>query len=186
MLLQLTYAGNPVLYKKCKEIPVKEILSAKVQTFLNNMSETMLSFDNIAGLAAPQVNKELRLFGIVLPEKSLTYEPVTPRGERVITPDEPFFFINPKLSFPEPTTELKPEACLSIPYYYGMVERHSKVKISAYTREGKYFEIIASKFLSRVIQHEYDHLDGILWFDRVKSKNDIIYNGIALQDEVDE
>lgn len=185
MILPLTYAGNPVLYKKCKEVPVKEIMSAKVQTFLNDMSATIDSIEIAAGLAAPQVNKEWRLFGIKLPEKSLTYEPITPKGERVITPNKTFYFINPKLSYPDPITAIKPEACLSVPYYYGMVERHNFVKVSAYTREGKYFEILASKFLARVIQHEYDHLDGILWLDRVKSQQEIIFNGVEEQDEVE-
>ena len=184
MVLPLTYAGEDILYQKCKEIPKKEIQSAKVQTFLNDMAETVNSIAIAAGLAAPQVNKAWRLFSIKLPEKALTYTQNFPKNGRIITPNVPFFFINPKLTFIDELTDTRAEACLSIPYYYGNVERHLSVKVNAVTREGIPFEIVATKFLARVIQHEYDHLDGILWLHRVKSVKDIFFSN-EVEDEVE-
>lgn len=176
MILPLAYAGEDILYEKCKEIPVKEILSAKIQTFINDLGDTIKSIDIAAGLAAPQVHKNLRIFAINMAQKSLTYTQNAPKNPaKLIIGNEPFFFINPKLTFIDQLVNTKMEACLSIPYYYGPVERHISVKINAYTREGKPFEIIATKFLARVIQHENDHLDGILWLQRIKNTKEIFY-----------
>lgn len=182
MVTPLIYIGHPHLYEKAKEIPIKEINNAKYQSFFNDLTDTIQSIDIAAGLAAPQIDRAFRVFAIRLGEKSLTYAQKFPK-EPVIKPNTPFLFVNPKLQFPDNTSAIKPEACLSIPHYYGLVERPTTVTVHAFTREGIQFEITASKFLARVIQHEFDHLDGILWTQRVKSPKDIIFNG---PDEADE
>lgn len=177
MVLPLAYVGEDILYEKCKEIPKNEILNAKIQTFINDLSDTIKSIDIAAGLAAPQVHKNLRIFAVRMAEKSLTYTQNSPKSpERIIKGNEPFIFINPKLTFVDDATDTKMEACLSIPEYFGPVERHVSVKVNAFDREGKPFEIIATKFLARVIQHENDHLDGILWLQRIKNTKEIFYD----------
>lgn len=176
MLLPLTFAGNPILYKKCKEIPVKEIQTAKIQTFLNNLGETVTHYKRAAGLAAPQVGKDLRVFCLELDKKSMDYEVLTPKNF-VIPSNKPFFYINPKLEFPNGATDEMGEGCLSIPYYHVFVERYLTAKVSAYTKEGIYFEILAKGLFARYIQHEVDHLNGILLFQRARNVEDVVFDG---------
>ncbi|MFZ6022148.1 MAG: peptide deformylase [Patescibacteria group bacterium] len=175
MVLPLTFAGNPILYKKCKEIPPKEIQSAKVQTFLNNLGETVTHFRHAAGLAAPQVGKDWRIFCLELDKKSMNYDVITPRNFEIPS-NKPFFYINPVLEFPNPATDEMGEGCLSIPYYHVYVERFLTAKVSAYTKEGVYFEILAKGLFARYIQHEVDHLNGILLFQRAKHIEDIVFD----------
>jgi len=175
MVLPLTFAGNPILYKKCKEIPIKDINSAKIQTFLNNLGETVSFHTNAAGLAAPQVGKDWSVFCLELDKKSMDYEVISPKSF-MIPPNKPFFFINPKLTFPTGDTDEMGEGCLSIPYYHVYVERYLLAKVSAYTKEGIHFEILAKNLFARYIQHEYDHLKGIMMFEHAKSPADIVFD----------
>jgi peptide deformylase len=175
MVLPLTFAGNPVLYKKCKEISVKDIKSAKVQTFLNDLGETVHHYKHAAGLAAPQVDKDWRVFCLELDKKSMNYEVLTPKTFEIPS-NVPFFYINPKLEFPNGLTDEMGEGCLSIPYYHVYVDRFITAKVSAYTREGVYFEILAKGLFARYIQHEVDHLNGILLFQRAKRTEDIVFD----------
>lgn len=175
MVLPLTFAGNPILYKKCKEIPVKDIKSAKIQTFLNNLGETVTHYTNAAGLAAPQVGKDLRVFCLELDKKSMNYEVISPKNFEIPS-NKPFFYINPKLEFPDGAMDEMGEGCLSIPFYHVYVERYLRVKVSAYTSEGEHFEILAKGLFGRYIQHEVDHLNGILIFQRAKRPEDIVFD----------
>lgn len=174
MILPLTFAGNPILYKKCKDIPLKDLKSAKIQTFLDNLGETVTHFTHAAGLAAPQVGKDWSVFCLELDKRSMDYEVITPNGFE-IPPNKPFFFINPKLEFPTGDTDEMGEGCLSIPYYMVYVERFLKAKVTAYTREGVKFEILAKNIFARYIQHEHDHLKGIMMFERARSPEDIVF-----------
>ncbi len=175
MVLPLTFAGNPVLYKKCKEVPVKDIQSAKIQSFLRDLGDTINHYKHAAGLAAPQVGKELRIFGLKLDKKSMDYTVLTPKTFSMPS-NEPFFFINPKLEFPTPATDEMGEGCLSIPFYHVYVDRFLEAKVSGYTKEGTYFEIMARGLYARYIQHEVDHLNGILLFQRAKHIEDIVFD----------
>lgn len=177
MVLPLTYAGDPILYKKTKEIPVKDIQTAKVQTFLNNLGETVEYHKNAAALAAPQVNKDWKVFCMQLDKSQITYDLLTPQGKGFeIKHRTLFWFINPKLEFPNGATDIMSEGCLSIPYYSVYIERYLQAKVSAYTKEGQYFEILAKGLFARYIQHEYDHLNGIVTFERAKNIEDIVFD----------
>ncbi len=175
MILPLAFAGNPILYKKCKDIPVKDIDSAKVQTFLNDLGETVTKYKNAAGFAAPQLGKTWNVFCLELDKRSMNYDVLSPKTFE-IPPNKPFFFINPTLEFPNGLTDEMGEGCLSIPYYIVYVDRYLTAKVSAYTREGIYFEILAKGLFARYIQHEVDHLHGILMFQRAKKTEDIVFN----------
>jgi peptide deformylase len=183
MVLPVVYAGHPALYKRCKEIPVKDIRSAKIQTFLNDLADTVKFHKLAAGFAAPQVAKELRVFCLDLDKASLTFTPITPKTFS-ITPHKPFFFINPKIEAIGHETDFMAEGCLSIPSYYVYLERALTIKVSAYTQDAEYFEIIATGLYARYIQHEYDHLDGILTFQRAKRTQDIVYQDYAADEEI--
>ena len=118
------------------------------------------------GLAANQVNLPLRLFVVNL--KSNPQE----REEMV--------FLNPVISFPKGSDEAE-EGCLSLPGVYGNVIRPKQVRINAYTLEGQEVDIVATDLLARCVQHELDHLDGVLFPDRMSpaARNDLL-------DELDE
>ncbi|MCC7304286.1 peptide deformylase [bacterium] len=182
MVLPITFAGNPILYKKTKEIPVKDIKSAKIQTFLNNLGETVTHYTRAAGLAAPQVGRDFRVFCLKLDKKSLNYDVIFPKNFE-IPASKPFFFINPVLQVIDGATEEMGEGCLSIPFYHVFVERYLKIKVSAYTSDGEKFEIIAKGMYARYIQHEVDHLNGILIFQRAKKPEDIVFDGESNLDE---
>ncbi len=131
--------------------PVKEV-NAAVKTLIADMIETMYDAKGI-GLAATQVDRHIQLIVMDLSEKQ----------------DSPRVFINPKIT---PLVEDKQpyeEGCLSVPTVYDSVERPTKVKIEALDEEGKAFEEIAEGLLAVCIQHEIDHLNGILFVDYLSS-----------------
>ena len=126
------------------------------------MFETMREYSGI-GLAAPQVHEGLRVFVAGLREGDV--------GQAV--PDDgemPFMaLINPELTLVGEPTDEGWEGCLSIPDIRGLVPRAPGVRVQAFDRTGKRVSFTASGLPARVIQHENDHLDGVLFFDRMRS-----------------
>ena len=140
-LLEIKKAGAPVL----KEIyaPVERV-DAKLKDLLDNMAETMYEANGI-GIAAPQVGEAVRMVVIDI-------------GDGLIE------LVNPKITFRE-GSETDSEGCLSVPGIFGEVERASKVKVEFLDRRGKRKHITAKGLLARCIQHELDHLEGVLFID---------------------
>lgn len=127
--------------------PVKEV-NAEIKTLISNMIETMYDADGI-GLAASQVDRHIQLIVMDLSENK----------------DKPVVFINPKVT---PLVEEKQpyeEGCLSVPDVYDKVERPNKVRIEALDAEGNAIDEIAEGLLAVCIQHEMDHLNGVIFVD---------------------
>ena len=148
---------------KLKSVPVENI-GPETDSLLDDMAETMRAADGV-GLAAPQVGRNIRVLVVDVP-----------RGEG----EERDFFelLNPEIvsssGFQSGT-----EGCLSVPGFFAEVRRKREVQVSALDRKGGHFTVEASGMLSRVLQHEIDHLDGILFFDRLgKLKRDVILKQI--------
>lgn len=120
----------------------------ELQTLIDDMAETMKKADGI-GLAAPQVGHSIRLILVAQEQK-------------------PLVLINPELSNHSFRKEMAEEGCLSIPGVFGTVKRHRRLLWRGYDRNGKKIEGEASGLFARVLQHEVDHIDGILFIDRVK------------------
>jgi peptide deformylase len=153
-ILKVAHMGNPVLRKAAKALAPTEIRTPQFQKLVDDMIETMHEYVGI-GLAGPQVHEGLRLFvaGLEQPDGSLKVLP----------------FINPEV-VPVGTTIVEDwEGCLSIPDIRGRVPRHRDVVVKALDRRGKPFELSLTGFPARVVQHETDHLDGILFLDRMTS-----------------
>ncbi len=155
---------DPYLRKKCA--PVEEI-DGEVLKLLDDMVETMYDARGV-GLAASQIGVDKRIVVIdVSPRKTDGDDEDEDEGEK-IEYDGPGLIelINPEIvsSEGEVTGE---EACLSIPGFVSEVKRKQKVTIEAYNREGRLMEIEAQDLLARVFQHEIDHMDGILFIDRL-------------------
>jgi len=162
-ILKVAHLGHPVLRAKAKTIPPAEIKSPRIQALIDDMFETMQEYAGI-GLAAPQVHESVRLFVAGLRDA----EVVTPMTDDT---EMPFItVINPEVvPVAEPPIIEGWEGCLSIPDIRGKVPRHEAVRLRALDRHGKRYELIASGMPGRVIQHESDHLDGVLFFDRMRS-----------------
>jgi peptide deformylase len=161
-ILKVAHMGHPVLRAKAQPIPPAEIGTPRIQQLVDDMFETMAEYSGI-GLAAPQVHEGVRLFVAGV------------RAGNVVTPmtedgDMPYItVINPEVVPVELDTEAGWEGCLSIPDIRGKVERSKAIRLRAYDRRGRRIELVAHGLPARVIQHETDHLDGILFFDRMKT-----------------
>lgn len=139
---------NPVLRRKSPEIAKEKIASAELKEFCADLAETMIAKDGI-GLAAPQVGENIRL--------------------AVINTDEgPLCLINPKMKRKSWTKVWGEEGCLSVPGLYGEVKRRKKLKCKYFNQAGEEITIEAEGLFARVIQHEIDHLDGVLFIDKMR------------------
>lgn len=158
-ILKVARMGHPVLRAKARPLEAAEIRSPALQQLIDDMFETMAEYQGV-GLAAPQVHKSVRLFVAGLPEPDdEDEEPSVPQ----------MALINPEISVVGREVAEDWEGCLSIPDIRGRVPRARQIVVRAYDRSGKRIEMKASNFTARVIQHETDHLDGVLFFDRMKS-----------------
>jgi len=147
-MLDIMKLGDEVLREKCK--PVTEFDDA-LRILIQAMYETMEEANGI-GLAAPQVGVDKRFFVVGLPDG---------------TKKE---FINPQITGTSVETSPYEEGCLSLPEVYHDVIRPSKVIIEAQDMNGNPFTLKASGLMARVIQHEYDHLDGVLFIDHLSEE----------------
>ncbi len=151
-VLELTYDPNPILREKAKRI---KTFDANLRKFVADMFETM-RVSNGVGLAAPQVNQSIRLIVIeILPDKR--------EGEKGVK----VALCNPEIVKASDEMVSDIEACLSIRGWYGEVPRHRWVVVKAQNPEGKEVRIKAEDYYARVLQHEIDHLNGILFTDRI-------------------
>lgn len=157
MKLPLAYYGNPILRKKGER--VNEI-NDEIRQLIRDMEETMFAHDGI-GLAAPQVKLSLTLFIINVPTQAAD-------GQWI--PAETRVFINPKILEHSEEEWLRGEGCLSIPNVYGTVSRPLKIKVEATDLEGKVFVEEFSGLPARTIMHENDHINGVLFIDRVRGR----------------
>ena len=148
--------GHPVLRQKARPLERPEIKHPAVQKLIDDMIETMSEYRGV-GLAAPQVHESVRLFVAAL-DAADDREAGTPIA-----------IINPELT-PVGAEMIEDwEGCLSIPDIRGRVPRFRDLKVRGYDRHGDRIELQAHEFPARVIQHETDHLDGVLFFDRMRT-----------------
>ncbi len=158
MVLPIYLLGTSELRKQTKDV---ETNSEELQALVDDMVETM-HISNGIGLAAPQIGRTERLFVVdITPLKDEHF------AEGITMPDQPIVFINATI-FDEAKEETEfEEGCLSIPDVHEEVVRAETVKIHYLDREWKEQETEFEGILARVIQHEYDHVDGILFIDRI-------------------
>nr|WP_320145635.1 peptide deformylase [uncultured Anaeromusa sp.] len=143
--LEIRRAGDPVLKKQCQAV---EKITGKIKKLLDDMTETMNEADGV-GLAAPQVGVELRIVVIDV-------------GEGLIE------LINPVILEKEGCRKGL-EGCLSVPGVFGEVERYEKVVVEGLNRSGRKIRVTGSGLLAIALQHEIDHLDGVLFVEKAVS-----------------
>ena len=148
--------GHPVLRQRAAEIPPAQMQSPPMQRLIDDMIETMIDYEGI-GLAAPQVFEPLRLIVLGDPDADAEDEAVIPLT----------VLFNPHFTSLSPDRVDAWEGCLSIPQLRGVVPRSAAVEVRGYDREGSAVELEAEGIFARVLQHEIDHLDGVLFLDRM-------------------
>lgn len=148
--------GHPALRSKARALERAEVKSPALQKLIDDMLDTMREYRG-AGLAAPQIHERVRLFVAAFDVD----EDAEIAG--------PIALINPEIT-PIGTDIVEGwEGCLSIPDIRGLVPRSREITVRAYDRNGDRIELHAHDFAARVIQHETDHLDGVLFLDRMRS-----------------
>ncbi len=158
-LLKVARMGHPVLRTRAREIERAELKHPALQKLIDDMIDTMHEYHGV-GLAAPQIHEALRIFVAA----------IDPGQEEPLAPDsDPMVFVNPVITPVGSEVCEDWEGCLSIPDIRGRVPRARAIKVTAMDRTGGKIEIASNDFPARVIQHETDHLDGILFFDRMRS-----------------
>ncbi|MBI5655233.1 peptide deformylase [Candidatus Uhrbacteria bacterium] len=139
------------LRQRSQEVEVTQIGTPDFQGFLDDLIATMEVQHNAAGLAAPQVGRNIRVF--VVNENT---------GPKV--------YINPEIEVMSETVVESEEGCFSVPGVWGMVPRAKKVRLKSLDRHGRRLETAAKGFQAIVFQHEFDHLEGVLFIDKMTHK----------------
>jgi peptide deformylase len=162
-ILKVARMGHPVLRAKARPVEKADIKAAVMQKLIDDMMETMAEYHGV-GLAAPQVHEHVRMFVAALDG-----------GDGGGAAPEPIAIINPEISIVGNATLEDWEGCLSIPDIRGRVPRAREIRVRAFDRRGDRIELRAENFAARVIQHETDHLDGVLFLDRMRTFESLTY-----------
>ena len=153
-ILKVSLLGQSILREKAK--PVLNVNDPVIQKLIDNMIKTFEKRKGV-GIAAPQVNKPYRLF-IISSQPSLRCPDIP-----II---KPMAIINPVIKSVSYEMEKDWESCLSIPGIRGLVSRHKSLTVTFTNRNGQMEEMFLEGFIARVFQHEYDHIEGIVYLDR--------------------
>jgi len=156
---KLVPENHPVLHAIASEVTAEEFTDGTVAKLVKDLRKALHSYSvdgfTAVAIAAPQIGVSKRIFLIEDQSK-----------DRDALPS--FVAINPQIVKFSKKTQVSGEGCLSIPDYYGLVKRSTNVTLRAQDEHGKWFERGAGTLLAQIIQHEYDHLDGILFTDRAE------------------
>lgn len=172
---------DKVLRRKAAEVPVRNIPTSRIRHLISEMKKALKSTPDGVGLAAPQIGESLRIF--IVSEEAEEIDKAEKAGWERRKKDAPamknekpyeerewryYVFINPTVQNTSRKKLEGSEGCLSVPGKYGAVKRHEKITVAAYDESGKKFTRGASRFFARVMQHELDHLNGILFIDQAE------------------
>jgi peptide deformylase len=160
-ILKVARMGHPVLRQRGRPVDHGDLRSPHVQKLIDDMIDTMREYNGV-GLAAPQVHENLRLFVALLAD-----DPDEKTTAAVI--------VNPEIVPNAHAREEGWEGCLSIPDIRGLVPRLTDITVRALDRQGRAIELRLRDFPARIVQHETDHLDGVLFLDRMTSMESLTY-----------
>jgi peptide deformylase len=157
-ILKVARLGHPVLRKVTQTLTASELRSQTVQQLMDDMIVTMKEYDGV-GLAADQVHES----------KQIAVLEVAGNPRYPDKPDVPLtVLVNPRITPLSEEMEEDWEGCLSVPDMRGRVPRYKSIRVEAWDRSGKAVSFVAENFHARVIQHEYDHLNGKVYLDRMR------------------
>lgn len=159
---EIIQLGHPHLRQQ--SVAIDNIAEPKIQILLDELLSFVIKNDGV-GIAAPQVDIGKRIFIMCSrPNARYPYAPEMPAT----------FVINPEIIWQSPEMNKDWEGCLSLPGIRALVPRHNDIKVRYISRTGNIIEANFSGFLARVFQHEYDHLDGIVFIDRIENTQDMM------------
>ncbi len=165
MILKVARLGHPLLRQRAKAVPAAVIGRPEFQRFFDDLVETMHEYDGV-GIAAPQVHVSLQVAVI-----EVAGNPRYPRAPRVPLT----FLINPRVR-PVGRRQVRGwEGCLSLPGLRGEVPRWEAVIVEGFDRRGRPVRLRARGFFARVVQHEWDHLQGHVYVDRMRGLSSLAY-----------
>jgi peptide deformylase len=157
-ILKVARLGHPVLRKVTENLSQRELQSPSMQKFIDDMIATMKEYDGV-GLAADQVHES----------KQVAVLEVADNPRYPNKPEVPLtVLVNPQITPLSDAMEEDWEGCLSIPDLRGKVPRYTTIRVQAWDRNGQELDCIANGFHARVIQHEFDHLNGKVYLDRMR------------------
>ncbi|HVT59125.1 MAG TPA: peptide deformylase [Thermoanaerobaculia bacterium] len=169
-LLPIVRLGNPALRTVAQPVNLDRLPQADIQRLIDDMVETMRAVKGV-GLAAPQLGASLQLFVYELPaereRRDGSKERQAPIPLRVV--------VNPMLTQKTGEMVYDWEGCLSIPDLRGLVPRHPAVRVRGHDREGRPLDFVADGFEARIVQHEFDHLNGVVFLDRMRDFKGLSY-----------
>jgi peptide deformylase len=151
--------GNPILRKRAEDVDLSRVKKRNFKRLIKDMFDTMNKYSGV-GLAGPQIGISLRFF-IMGFDNTSRYPDENPIEKRII--------INPEIKFLTDQTADFWEGCLSIPDMQGLVRRPEKIEVKYFDEDANLQKKILTEFEAIVFQHEYDHLDGILYIDKLVS-----------------
>lgn len=154
MKLPVVTEPNPILHHVSKNVDFAKVDKTALKKLIKDMSDTMYAQDGV-GLAAPQVGVSLQICVI---SKNYSFD-----GQKELV------LINPEWEKLSILKTCEAEGCLSVPNTYGEVKRYKKIKVRAHDANGKLQEFYTDTFLARIVQHEVDHLNGILFIEKAKN-----------------
>jgi len=155
--LQICLEGrDDVVRIKTQEVPTDQILTDEMQSYFDELIQTMLQYDGI-GIAANQAGQSWQVF--------VVHKDYSPTGEHLVV-------INPRMVSMSERTHTMEEGCLSVPGVYGGVERASKVRLKGLGRDGAVLDLKSKGMLARILQHEYDHLQAVVFIDKATHLSD--------------
>lgn len=164
-VLDVAMIGEPVLRQVAAAVPENTIKSPEIQQLIEDLKVTDTK-ENGAGLAGPQVFKSLRIFVVNVGMWEQTSGDTKPVNRFEV-------FINPKVKAIGNKIVKDFDGCISVGGLLGFTDRAKKIKATYFNEQGEHVNRIYTDMVARIIQHENDHLDGILWIDRVNSTADI-------------
>lgn len=161
--IKIIQKGNNILKKTAGEIAAEKIKSAEIQAVIKSLKRAILENEEAVAAAGPQIGESLRIFAV---------------SEYIFSPENKerkkedcgfMIFINPRILKKSREQKVLAEGCLSLKDVYGTIRRSEKIKVEAYDENGKKFIKSGGGLFSQVVQHEIDHLDGVLFSDKALS-----------------
>ena len=169
-VLKVRELGDPILSKKCNEVDIENI-NQKILDIIEDLKST-LEFGTGLGIAAPQIGVDKRIIVVGAKKENIKYN----NAEEIpIT-----VMINPTWKKLAEDTDVQYEGCMSVPSIRGKVERYKNIELTYYNENGEKIERQLNGFFARLVQHECDHLNGIVFLEKVKAPN-----GFATKENID-
>ena len=173
-ILKIARMGHPVLARRAD--PVPDPTAAEIRRLVDDMVDTMIDADG-AGLAAPQVHVPLRV--VVFQAPADRTDDAVPKAERFDHTAPLTVLVNPEIEILDSAPDAGWEGCLSVPGLRGWVERASHIRYTGLDTGGKRIARVARGFHARVVQHECDHLDGVLYPARMSDLSKLMFESEA-------